>query len=150
MVIGIFGENCTGKSTLAEALNAATGARIFTGKDYLRLAKSEDMAKQQFRALLTGAVTWEDVIYVITEKAHLAFLPEGALRVLVTAELSTIRARFAARMGGTLPPPVEKMLERKHGLFDHVPHHIHIHTDTEDTAAAAAKILAASKIGAGQ
>ena len=78
MVIGIFGESCTGKSTLVEALNAATGARIFTGKDYLRLAKSEDMAKQQFRALLTGAVTWEDVIYVgLAEKLPKVQISQG-------------------------------------------------------------------------
>lgn len=56
----------------------------------------------------------------------MALLPDSALRVLVTAELDTIKARFAQRMGGQLPPPVAQMLERKHGCFDGEPHDIHI------------------------
>ena len=39
MVIGIFGESCTGKSTLAEKIAAGCSCEVFTGKDYLRLAK---------------------------------------------------------------------------------------------------------------
>ena len=44
MVIGLIGENCTGKSTLAERIGAAIGAEIVTGKDYLRMAASESEA----------------------------------------------------------------------------------------------------------
>ena len=40
MVFGIIGENCSGKSTLAEMIKAELGAEIVTGKDYLRMAKS--------------------------------------------------------------------------------------------------------------
>lgn len=39
MVIGIIGENCSGKSTLAEEIKKTIGAEIITGKDYLRMAK---------------------------------------------------------------------------------------------------------------
>ena len=49
MVIGIFGESCTGKSTLAERINASLPCDIFTGKDYLRLAKNENIAKVMFQ-----------------------------------------------------------------------------------------------------
>lgn len=49
-------------------------------------------------------MTGDDLIYVITEKEHLSFLPDGAVRVLVTAELDTIKERFKARMHGVLPP----------------------------------------------
>lgn len=45
MLITIFGESCTGKSTLADALKERTGAQVYSGKDYLRLAKSEGMGK---------------------------------------------------------------------------------------------------------
>ena len=38
MLIGIIGESCTGKSTLAERLKAQLNAEVYTGKDYLRLA----------------------------------------------------------------------------------------------------------------
>ena len=56
MVIGIFGENCTGKSTLAEKLRECINARIYTGKDYLRLEKNEAAAGETFRAMLREAV----------------------------------------------------------------------------------------------
>ena len=41
MVIGIFGESCTGKSTLAGKLKKSMDAQVYTGKDYLRLEKNE-------------------------------------------------------------------------------------------------------------
>ena len=58
------------------------------------------------------------MIYVISEPDHLALLPEGAIRILVSADLDTIKDRFRARMHGVLPAPVERMLEKKHGMFD--------------------------------
>ena len=118
MFIAIIGENCVGKSTLAEKLAAELGAEIVTGKDYLRLAKSESMAKVLFRKKMAEAVSGGDLIYVISEPDQLALLPEGAVKILVTADLDTIKTRFWARMRGNLPAPVEQMLERKHGMFD--------------------------------
>ena len=118
MVIGIIGENCSGKSTLANRLQDAIGGEIITGKDYLRMAKSEAEARKRFQDMLQDAMRGSNVIYVISEPEHLALLPEGAVRILVTADLETIRARFKARMRGVLPAPVERMLEGKHGRFD--------------------------------
>ena len=118
MVIGIFGESCTGKSTLAEKIAANLSCEVFTGKDYLRLAKNENIAKAMFQKKLTAAVHGENIIYVISEKEHLPLLPEGALRILATADLQTIKSRFAQRMRGNLPAPVAAMLEKKHGCFD--------------------------------
>lgn len=118
MVIGIFGESCTGKSTLAEKIAASIPCEVFTGKDYLRLAKNENIAKVMFQKKLTAAVAGENIIYVISEKEHLPLLPEGALRILVTADLEIIKSRFAQRMRGNLPAPVAAMLEKKHGCFD--------------------------------
>ena len=126
MVIGIFGESCTGKSTLAEKIAASFPFEIYTGKDYLRLAKNENIAKVMFQKKLTAAVSGENIIYVISEKEHLPLLPEGTLRILVTADLDTIKSRFAQRMRGNLPAPVAAMLEKKHGCFDDVPHDIHV------------------------
>ena len=126
MLVAIFGESCTGKSTLAGMLKERLGGEIWTGKDYLRLAKDEAGAKKLFTEKLREAVTGGPLIYVIAEKEHLSLLPEGAVRVLVTAELKTIKERFAARMRGNLPPPVAAMLERKHGSFDKEPHRFHV------------------------
>lgn len=135
MVIGIFGESCTGKSTLAGKLKEVLNAQVYTGKDYLRMEKNEAAAKQSFQAKLREAVSGETVIYVISEKEQLELLPEGSIRVLVTADLELIKARFAQRMHGSLPAPVAAMLERKHGCFDGEPHDIHVisgHTDLDE------------------
>lgn len=118
MVIGIIGENCSGKSTLAGCVRDAVGAEIVTGKDYLRMAKSEAEARKLFQEKLKAAVTGSHMIYVVSEPEQLALLPEGAVRILVCADLNTLKERFKARMRGVLPGPVERMLESKHGIFD--------------------------------
>ncbi len=143
MVIAIFGESCTGKSTIADAIKAKNDAKVYSGKDYLRLAKNPADAEKQFAALLNENVqSGECVIFVISEKEHLRLIPDGAKRVLVTAGLERIKERFAKRMGGKLPPPVEKMLEAKHGAFDAQKCDVHIDTDAADAQAAVAQILA--------
>ena len=121
MLICIIGENCSGKSTLAERIKTALGAEIVSGRDYLRMAKSESRAAELFREKLQGAVSGGNLIYVIAEPDQLRLLPEGAVRILVTADLETIQERFRARMRGNLPDPVAKMLEKKHGIFDREP-----------------------------
>ena len=78
MVYGIIGENCSGKSTLAEEVKKAIGVEIITGKDYLRMARSESEAEMLFREKLEDAVSGENIIYVISEPEQLAFLPKDA------------------------------------------------------------------------
>ena len=118
MLIAIIGENCVGKSTLANKLNETLGAKIYSGKDYLRLEKNPSAAAETFKKMLGESVTGENIIYLITEKEHIDLLPPGAFRIVLTAELAIKKARFKERMRGLLPPPVEKMLEAKHGMFD--------------------------------
>ena len=81
------------------------------------------------------------MIYVVTEKEHLSLLPEKAKRILVTAELSVIKDRFAKRMNGSLPVPVAAMLEKKHGMFDRENHDLHIAGDAEPLSMVCDKIL---------
>ncbi|MDD7771228.1 MAG: hypothetical protein PT958_00460 [Firmicutes bacterium] len=100
MVIGIIGESCTGKSTLADKLKSLLGAEVYTGKDYLRLAKNEAIAKKLFQKKLDDAVSGAHIVYVISEKEHLPLLPDGAFRVLVTADLDVFKERFAQRSMG--------------------------------------------------
>ena len=142
MLITIFGESCTGKSTLAGALKERTGAQVWSGKDYLRLARSEGVAKALFQKQLQKAAEGEgDLIYVIAEPELLALVPDGGVRVLVTTELPEIKSRFAARMGGTLPPPVAAMLERKHGCFDGEPHDVRMDSGADIVEAVCEKVL---------
>lgn len=126
MVIGIIGESCTGKSTIAQRLQSQLGAEVYTGKDYLRLAKNEAVAEKQFREKLENAISGNHIIYVISERGHLHLLPEQAFRVLVTADIETIKERFARRMNGNLPAPVAAMLGKKHGCFDSERCDIHV------------------------
>ena len=141
MVISIFGESCTGKSTLAEKIAASFPCEVFTGKDWLRLAKNENIAKLMFRKKLKAAVNGENILYVISEKEHLSLLPEGALRILVTADLDLIKSRFAQRMRGNLPAPVAAMLEKKHGCFDAEAHDIHVVSGETDLDAVVTKVM---------
>ena len=87
MVIALFGDSCTGKSSIAQRLSAHLSAEVYSGKDYLRLAKSESMAEVLFRKKLRGDKT---ILYVISEKELLALLPDSCIRVLITASLDTI------------------------------------------------------------
>lgn len=141
MVIGIFGESCTGKSTLAQAIASQLSCEVIAGKDYLRLAKNETIAKALFQKKLNAAMSGAHIIYVISEKEHLPLLPEGACRVLVTADLETIKSRFAQRMRGNLPAPVAAMLEKKHGCFDRESHDIHVVSGVTDTDEVLALVL---------
>ena len=137
MVIALFGDSCTGKSTIAAALAPSLSAEIFSGKDYLKLAKSESMAEALFQKKLRGE---ETILYVISEKDQLALLPEGCVRVLVTAGLAPIQERFAARMHGNLPAPVAAMLERTYGRFETEAHDLRVDTDAVSAEEAANEI----------
>lgn len=69
MVIGLFGESCTGKSSVAELLKKQLGAQFYSGKDYLRLAKKPPDAERSFAELLREHVDSDDcIIYVLSEK----------------------------------------------------------------------------------
>lgn len=108
-------------------MREALGGKIYTGKDYVRLSKDENAVKRLFIEKMAAAVDGENLIYVTTEKEQLALVPIGAVRILVTADIDTIKERFAARMRGNLPAPVAAMLERKHGCFDAEAHDVHVH-----------------------
>ena len=118
MLIAIIGENCVGKSTLASEINKKINARIYSGKDYLRLEKNPSVALEKFKSVLKESVTGDNIIYLITEKEHLDLLPDGTFKIVLTAELEVIKERFKQRMRGNLPLTLEKMLEAKHGIYD--------------------------------
>ncbi len=145
MVIVLFGENCTGKSAIAAALQRRLDAAVYSGRDYLRFGKNEDGAKAAFSALLSEGGTGRNIIYVAAEPEQLALPPKDCFSVLVTAELDTIKRRFAARTGGRLPAPVAAILERKHGMFDTLPHDLHLRDGAQSAAEAAETIEKAAR-----
>ena len=134
MVVGIIGESCTGKSTIAKLLAEETGAKVYSGKDYLRLAKGEAEAKRIFMDMMRdGGVS---IIYIISEIEHLGLLAENAFRVLVTADVDSIKQRFAKRLNGSLPAPISAMIEKKHGIFDDQKYDVLLNTDLLEPAEA--------------
>ncbi len=135
MVVGIIGESCTGKSTIAKLLAEALGAKVYSGKDYLRLAKGEAEAKRIFREMMCESGT--PIIYIISEMEHLSLLAENAFRVLVTADVDSIKQRFAKRLNGPLPAPISAMIEKKHGMFDGQRYDVCLNTDLLEPAEAA-------------
>ena len=116
MVILIFGESCTGKSTLANQLKEAFDAEIITGKDYLRFAKNQQEALHIFQNKLNDP--YSRIIYVLSEKQQLQLVPDHAYRILMSADLDLICKRFSNRMNGKLSEPVRSMLESKHNCFE--------------------------------
>lgn len=142
MVIGIFGESCAGKSTIADELARKANAKVYTGKDYVKMAKNEADAKRQFVETLKSNEATDDVyVYVISEKEHMQILPEKALRVLVTAGLDKIKERFAKRMNGNLPAAVAAMLEKKHGAFDDEKHDLKVENTEGDVSGICDRIM---------
>lgn len=118
MLIGIVGENCTGKTTLANEINKYIPSVIYTGKDYLRMDKNPFMAEEKFNKILKEETVEKNIIYIITEKDHLKFLSSDAFIIVVSEKLEVIKQRFKERMQGNLPKAVELMLEKKHGIYD--------------------------------
>ncbi len=133
MVIGIIGESCTGKSTLAEKIKEAIDAKIYTGKDYLKLAKNENEAINLFKNELNLALKSFNVIYIITEPDLIKLLPNGAIKILVKCDIETIKERFKERMHGNLPKPVSDMLEKKHGIFNNIDYDLSFDSEKDDS-----------------
>ena len=113
MLIGIFGENCSGKSTLANAIVASLPSEIVTGKDYLRMAKSESEAKTLFQKKLGNAVSGDDLIYVIPEPEqhthlhdHLFVVVKGEARIQLGDETVVVRKDEAFLVKGAIPHSV--------------------------------------------
>lgn len=118
-----------------------TGASVVAGKDYLRLAKSEGEAWSAFqkameRAAASDGLGGESLIYIITEPAAVAKVPQTGHVSFVrfTADTETLKSRFAARTKGQVPPPLAAMLERQKAAFDAMPAGLSFDTTTDTTS----------------
>lgn len=127
MLLVLMGPSCTGKSTVADYLKKNSGVEVYTGKDYLRLAKNENEAWKKFSEKLLEAtigkdISNESVIYIITEKNMVSRIQgfNNTTFIKFTAEYDVVKERFARRMNGNLPKPLEKMLEKQLGEWENV------------------------------
>lgn len=135
MLYIFMGQGCTGKSTAADKLKQQLNVEIYSGKDYLRMAKNENEAWNLFYDILKKAAANKDkseqsIIYMITEKEHLdkINLIEDAYKIKFTATLEVIKSRFAKRMNGRLPDPVGKMIERQYLKWENIKGDLNIDT----------------------
>jgi adenylate kinase family enzyme len=148
MLFIFMGPSCSGKSTLADLIKKEKGMQIYTGKDYLSFVKNENEAWKILMDKLAAAsnskeLSGEAIVYIITDKNIVSKLPSlnNVVRVKFTADLDIIKDRFAKRMKGNLPQPVEKMLERQVKDWEDVSCDICIDTTSTDSASLADKVI---------
>lgn len=147
MVFIFMGPSCTGKSTAAEIVGRKMDALIISGKDYLRFAKSQAEAWKIFEGKMkqaSKADTEETMIFVCTEKElYQRFtLQSGMHTVRFTAETEEIKKRFAERMRGNLPKPLEMMLEKQIVSWEDAECTMLVDSSKESPEEAAKRILA--------
>lgn len=139
MLYIFMGQSCTGKSIVANKVKELTGAEVFTGKDYLRMARDENQAWRLFYEKLSKVASNEEssketIIYLITEKAQLDRIVDikDSCKVKFNAPLDTIKSRFAKRMNGNLPQPVEKMLNNQYEEWKFIDGDINVDSSGEN------------------
>lgn len=113
MLYILMGQSCTGKSTVANEMKLRIQADVFSGKDYLRMAKNENEAWNIFyEKLIDASDSATNLIYLVAEVSDLDRLNQipDSCKYKFNLDLDTIKSRFSSRMNGKLPIPVEKML----------------------------------------
>ena len=146
MVIALFGDSCTGKSSIAQRLSAHLSAEVYSGKEDVSLHLFTPAVQKQYDPKRNhtivdypkGNISFMNAIPAVGTK----FGKDSCIRVLITVSLDTIKTRFSARMHGNLPAPVAAMLERKYGQFEKEAHDLRIDTDLTSSEEACAQILA--------
>lgn len=148
MLYIFMGQSCTGKSTVVNKLKELIDVEVFVGKDYLRLAKNENEAWRLFYDKLSNAALNKDsakeiVIYLITEKKQFNKICsiEDSYKVKFTASLDTIKSRFAQRMHGKLPQPVEKMLEKQYEEWENIKGDMNVDTTENNDIEKIARLI---------
>lgn len=147
MLYIFMGPSCSGKSSAAEELKKLMEVEIYTGKDYLRMSKNEQDAWKIFSEKLKEASSNRDlnspsIIYIISEKSDISKLQafDNALTIKFTADIETVKSRFANRMKGNLPKPVEKMVERQLMDWENVNAKMHVNSSDEGANDIAKKV----------
>lgn len=144
MLYIFMGPGCSGKSTAADRIRERIGAEVFSGKDYLRLAKNEEEAWRLFQVRLVHAASKDSsektILYLVTEPAQLERVLniKDIRKVRFSASFDVIKERFSRRMNGRMPDPVEKMLAKQYAQWEAIQEDFHVDTtgspDPDDIA----------------
>lgn len=147
MLYIFMGPSCSGKSSVAEELKKLIDIQIYTGKDYLRMARNEHEAWTIFNEEVKKASNNKDlnsqsIVYIVSEKNDVSKIEslDNAVTIKFTASLEIIKSRFAQRMKGTLPKPVEKMIERQLMDWKNINAKLYVDTSAEAPDKVAKKV----------
>ena len=146
MLYVFMGPSCSGKSSTAKELKKLTDVQIYTGKDYLRMAKNESRAWEIFEEKLKEASSNKDlnsqsIVYIISEKKDISKLKLiDAITINFTAGAEIIKSRFAQRMNGVLPKPVEDMIEKQLTEWKDINAKLHVDTSNNNAKDIAQKV----------
>lgn len=147
MLFIFMGPSCSGKSSAAEELKKLTDVQIYSGKDYLRMDKNENNAWKLFEEILKEGCNNKDlhsksIIYVISEKKDIVKLKfiNDAITINFTADAEIIKSRFAKRMNGVLPKPVESMIDKQLLEWKDITAKLHVDTSKDSPSDIAKKI----------
>ena len=147
MIYIFMGPSCSGKSSAAKELKKFINLQLYTGKDYLRMSKNEDNAWKIFYKKLQDAsndinINSQSIVYIISDKEYLQKLNliNNAITVKFKASSDVIKSRFAQRMKGNIPKPVEKMIENQIIDWHDVNAELCIDTSSEYSSKIAEKI----------
>lgn len=147
MLYVFMGPSCSGKSSAAKELKKFTDVQIYTGKDYLRMDKNENSAWGIFEEKLKEASSNKDldsqsIVYIISEKKDISKLKliDNAITINFTADAEIIKSRFAQRMNGVLPKPVENMIEKQLTEWKDINAKLHVDTSNNNAKDIAQKV----------
>ena len=89
-----MGASCTGKSTAADEMIKTINGKVYSGKDYLKIAKNKEDAEKAFKSILEESKNGGDnIIYVVSEIEDLILVPEKTFRVLFITELDIMNSK---------------------------------------------------------
>jgi adenylate kinase family enzyme len=153
MLYVFMGPSCSGKSSTAKELKKLIDVQIYTGKDYLRMAKNESSAWGIFEEKLKEASSNKDlnsqsIVYIISEKKEISKLKLiDAITINFTADAEIIKSRFAQRMNGVLPKPIENMIEKQLTEWKDINAKLHVDTSNNNAKDIAKKVYDLALMG---
>jgi adenylate kinase family enzyme len=150
MLLLFIGPSCSGKSSVAKKIAERTSCKVWSGKDYFRLAKNQDEAWKIFLNMLRDSssdttLSDKSIIFLISNPIELRndLLAISNLKsIKFNADISVLKQRLAKRINQEpLSPPLEKMIERQQNAFQTIPADKEFDTTTQEVDIIANNIL---------
>jgi len=142
MLLLLAGPSGSGKSTAAALLKPKLKAEVYSGKGYLRMAKSPAEAWKKFQAVLQEAIDGKrNAILILVGTGNLEkFKAMGKFQLIrFTAPREVLETRFAGR-STPVTPQISKMIGDQEEKWKNVPCDLVIDTAKKTAEEAAREI----------